>query len=82
MICDNIHYALQCCGTLNRFQYYTKADGDIEMMLWRPVGGTLYKLIGSVSDTVTGTDPNVGGTEIITDSTYPSKQIKFSKKLF
>ena len=64
MICESIGYEIGCCGLLNRFQYYTKADGDIEMMIWRPVGESKYQMIVSVSDTVSGLAAE--GGELIT----------------
>lgn len=61
MVCNN-GYTIDCCGSANRFQYFTKNNGDIEFMIWRPqADGTIYDLVWSVSETVTGVDPNVGG---------------------
>ena len=54
MIC-NSNLEITCCGATNRYQVFVKNDGDIEFMVWRPVSGSTYSMIWSVSETITGT---------------------------
>ena len=53
LICGD-GYEVDCCGIASQFEYYTKNDGTIELMVWRPVASGHYDLVGSTSDTATG----------------------------
>jgi len=43
-------YKIDCCGYSTGIQFYRDATGLATFQIWRPIGGTTYELIGTVTD--------------------------------
>lgn len=47
-------YKIECCGTINAFQFIPLNTGDVVFIVWRRMTGHTYKAIKKNTISVTG----------------------------